>query len=70
MTRFNFDKKKIVQLRKKTKLSRYKFGLELSTSSHVIKGWEEGTAIPSIPKLEMICNRFEMEPNDLFRRRS
>jgi DNA-binding transcriptional regulator YiaG len=64
-----FNNNKIVRLRKTTGLSRYKFARLVNSSSHVIKGWEEGTSLPSIPTLIVICKKFDLDITKLFLRR-
>ncbi len=57
--------KKIKEIRKKEGMSQEEFAFQIDVSRQTVYFWENGKAFPDSKKILIICEKFNIDPNEL-----
>ena len=55
----------IKKIRKDNKLTQEAFANELNVTYQAVSKWENGKSIPDISTLQLICNKYDVDINEL-----
>jgi len=64
--RYAFNPSRLRLIRREFKLSRNGLGKQVGLCSDQIKNWEVNDTRPSMKKLELLCDKFNKDPNFFF----